>query len=51
MVAYFMCTIFLIDTGAGVSVIPPTRMERSHPHSTFALQVLLLRIMVSALVL
>ena len=29
---------FLIDTSAEVSVLPPTRQERSHPHSTFTLQ-------------
>ena len=31
-------THFLVDTGAEVSVIPPTRTERSHPDTTFSLQ-------------
>ncbi len=31
-------TRFLVDTGAEVSVVPPTRTERSCPHSTFTLQ-------------
>ena len=29
---------FLVDTGAEVSIIPPTRMECSRPHTTFSLQ-------------
>ena len=31
-------TQFLVDTGAEVSVVPPTRAERSCPQSTFTLQ-------------
>ncbi len=31
-------TRFLVDTGAEVSVIPPTRAERSHPQCAFSLQ-------------
>ena len=31
-------TRFLVDTGAEVSVVPPTRMERTHPQPGFTLQ-------------
>ena len=31
-------TRFLVDTGAEVSVLPPTRSERSRPDNTFSLQ-------------
>ena len=29
---------FLVDTGAEVSIIPPTHMDRSRPYITFSLQ-------------